>query len=362
MDARAGRVTGSLFSGVGGIDVAMESLGLGPVAWQCDIDPAARAVLARHWPGVRCYEDVREIDASATRVSVVCGGFSCQPHSTAGRRKGTADARWIWPEFARVIRELRPLVVFVENVPGLRTSGLRDVLADLAGAGFDAQWGLYSAAEVGAPHRRTRLFILAYARGERESGLQPRRRRGANGAAAAGPGGNGAHGDVANANREPGETRRPDHAGEGARGRDADRGRERAAVADANGEGELQQGGAVEQERRWVGDGGNEALPHPDGLRLLRRAHQQAATWTAGSDAAQGDHAGPAEPGLGFKNDGLSRHLGGWLPSWEEGTPRVLRGVEAREEKLRLLGNSCVPIQAAHAFLALSARVPGVLP
>ena len=153
---------GSLFSGIGGLDLALEAFGH-EVAWQAEIDPHARAVLAHHWPGVHCYKDVREIDGSAVRVDLVCGGFPCQPHSLAGKRRGTSDARWLWPEFCRIVREVRPSFVFVENVPGLRTSGLSVVLADLAALGFDAEWGCFSAAEVGAPHRRVRLHILAYA-------------------------------------------------------------------------------------------------------------------------------------------------------------------------------------------------------
>lgn len=161
---------GSLFSGIGGLDIGLELCGLGPVLWQCDRDPAARAVLRRWWPGARLYEDVGEIDAAAQPVALVCGGFPCQPHSQAGKRQGTADARWLWPEFARVVAALRPERVFVENVPGLRTSGLRDVLADLARLGFDAEWGLFSADEAGAPHRRNRLFLLAHAAGARPQG------------------------------------------------------------------------------------------------------------------------------------------------------------------------------------------------
>ncbi len=163
---RWGVTLGSLFSGIGGLELGLDACGLGPVVWQCDSDPYARAVLEKHWPNVTRYNDVRDIDASVTRPDVICGGFPCQPHSLAGKRRGTADVRWLWPEFARIIEAVRPAAVFIENVPGLRTSGLRDVLADLARLGFDAEWDLFSAAETGAPHRRQRLFVLAYADGE----------------------------------------------------------------------------------------------------------------------------------------------------------------------------------------------------
>src|SRR5690606_33333535 len=152
---------GSLFSGIGGLELGLERAGLGRVAWQCEIDPYCRAVLARHWPEARRYDDARAIDGSAARVDVVCGGFPCQPVSVAGKRLAQADERWLWPEFARVVRELRPAIVVVENVPGLRSAGLRDVLADLAALGFDAEWSCLAASDVGAPHIRRRLFIVA---------------------------------------------------------------------------------------------------------------------------------------------------------------------------------------------------------
>ena len=155
---------GSLFSGIGGLELGLEACGLGPVIWQCDSDPAARAVLEAHWPGVRRYNDVREIDGRAERPDLICGGFPCQPVSLAGKRKAQKDTRWLWPFFAAVVDRLRPRVVFIENVPGLRTAGLRDVLGDLAHLGFDAEWGYFSACETGAPHTRLRLFILAHAR------------------------------------------------------------------------------------------------------------------------------------------------------------------------------------------------------
>lgn len=157
---------GSLFSGIGGLEMGLGACGMGPVVWQCDSDPYARAVLAEHWPDVRRYNDVKEIDGNAARVDLVCGGFPCQPHSLAGKRRGMSDARWLWPEFARIIADVRPSAVFIENVPGLRTSGLSTVLADLAALGFDAEWGCFSACEVGAPHSRRRLFVLAYSDGK----------------------------------------------------------------------------------------------------------------------------------------------------------------------------------------------------
>src|SRR5439155_9652602 len=102
-------------------------------------------------------------------VDVLCGGFPCQPVSFAGRRRGTADERWLWPEFARIIRLLRPRYALMENVPGLLVGGgMAEVLGDLATCGYDAEWDCIPAAAVGAPHLRYRVFIVAYANGGRQ--------------------------------------------------------------------------------------------------------------------------------------------------------------------------------------------------
>jgi DNA (cytosine-5)-methyltransferase 1 len=155
---------GSLCSGIGGLEKGVElARPDAEVVWQAECDPFCLDILAKHWPSAHRYTDVRDVDGKAARVDLVCGGFPCQPHSLAGKRQGTSDARWLWPEFARIIAAVRPGAVFIENVPGLRTSGLRDVLADLARLGFDAEWDYFTAAETGAPHIRRRLFILAYA-------------------------------------------------------------------------------------------------------------------------------------------------------------------------------------------------------
>jgi DNA (cytosine-5)-methyltransferase 1 len=110
------------------------------------------------------WDDLTTFDAGRWRgcVDIVSAGFPCQPWSVAGKRKGTKDDRWIWPAIVRIIREVEPLSVFVENVPGLYRHGLREVLSDLASLGFDAEWTDIRASEVGAPHRRERVFVLAY--------------------------------------------------------------------------------------------------------------------------------------------------------------------------------------------------------
>lgn len=152
---------GSLFSGVGLLDLGLQRAGLGRPAWQVEIDPWCRRVLARHWPETEREGDVQKFTPPPTRVPVVAGGFPCQPYSVAGARRGNSDDRALWPHFARIVEAARPGVVIAENVPGLRTLALRGVLADLADLGFDADWCCFRASDLGAPHQRQRLWVVA---------------------------------------------------------------------------------------------------------------------------------------------------------------------------------------------------------
>ena len=164
-DAQTPLVTfGSLFAGIGGIDLGLERAGM-TCAWQVEIAPWCRKVLAKHWPDVRRYEDVKAVGGDTLEpVALIAGGFPCQDVSVAGQRAGIQDGNrsGLWSEFHRIIRELRPRYVFVENVPGLLTNGMGRVLGDLADIGYDAEWEVLSAADVGAPHLRKRVFIVAH--------------------------------------------------------------------------------------------------------------------------------------------------------------------------------------------------------
>ena len=157
---------GSLFSGIGGLELGLERAGLGPVKWQVEIDPYCRAVLAKHWPEAKRYEDVRTVGAELGSVDLICGGFPCQDLSMAGAhsdRLGLDGARsGLWSEYARIVGVVRPKFVVIENVSNLAGNGLDRVLANLAALGFDAEWQMLSAAAFGAPHLRERTFLVAY--------------------------------------------------------------------------------------------------------------------------------------------------------------------------------------------------------
>lgn len=158
---------GSLFAGIGGIDLGLERAGWAG-RWQVEWDPFCQRVLEHHWPGLPRYGDITTVDWSQVEpVDLIAGGFPCQPFSNAGKRLGKADDRWLWPEFARAIGALRPRLVLVENVPGLLAGhgGMGAVVGDLASLGYDAEWDLIPASAVGAPHLRYRVWIVAYADG-----------------------------------------------------------------------------------------------------------------------------------------------------------------------------------------------------
>lgn len=162
---------GSLFSGIGGFDLGLERAGM-RVVWQCETEPFCRAALAKHWPGVLCYADIRDLRGADVRpIDVLCGGFPCQDISTIGPGTGISGSRsGLWGEFARLIGELRPRYVIVENSAALRTRGLGRVLGDLAARGYDAEWDCVQARAVGAPHSRDRIWIVAYPARDAEAG------------------------------------------------------------------------------------------------------------------------------------------------------------------------------------------------
>lgn len=301
---------GSLFSGIGGLELgvtrALTRVGIrSRIAWQAEQNPYARAVLKKHWPEVRRYEDVRHVDASAPPVDLELGGFPCQDLSIAGARAGIHGARsGLWFEFVRIIRDTRPKYVFVENVPELLVY-LGDVLGPLADLGFDAEWDLFDAAAVGAPHLRERLFLLAYLP------------------------------DAPHLGREVGQQG-------GAREKHAATSRHRRPrpVADPDGLRELQQ--AVSGQ----GHGEDGTLADADGGRLARRQQGEgrAVAGRGRRPQARTELARPApwppEPDVGRVVDGVRTRLDG----------------SRRRERLVGLGGAVVPAQGELAFLTLAAR------
>ena len=321
-----------LFSGIGGFSLGLERAGMRTVAF-CEIEPYCRAVLAKRWPGVPCYGDIRELtaarlDADGIAVDVICGGFPCQDISFAGKGAGLAGARsGLWGEYRRLISELEPRWVVVENVSALLSRGLGDVLGNLAKIGYDAEWHCIPAAYVGAPHRRDRIWIVAYpsrdVRAERQTCGAERERTGASCESV----------DAADAKRD--ELREQSGRLGGADGPGsaefANDGKERA-LANAEADGRSERSGWDAQahsgegrERQSDVEQSGSDVDDSDGKGLAQR---EACSWEAGT-----------ENGRPPRDE--SAISGQWIVEPDVG--RVAHGVPSRVDRLRALGNAVVP-------------------
>ncbi len=316
---------GSLFSGIGGLELGLERAGLGPVVFQAESDPYCRRVLAKHWPEATRYEDVRDIDDRAQRPDVICGGFPCQDISNAGKRAGMAGERsGLWGEFARIIRELRPRFVVVENVSALLGRGLGDVLGDLAACGYDAQWDCIPAAAIGAPHRRDRVFVIAWRVSDTDSSGRKGRSEVQQGQSSI----VGRGGSLVDAHRQRLE----------GRGRNLD---------DAAG--------------RRQSTHTDQAVANPNRCRLAGRTRVSDVRWQAAADAERCSGRGAAA------SEGVRPPVE-WPPapddmqSWgrvqaaaQPALCGVAHGIPARAHRLRAIGNAVVPQVAGRIVLARAA-------
>lgn len=301
----------SLFSGIGGLDLAAEWAGFTTVG-QCELSDYPTAVLEKHWPDVPRWRDIRtltkegfyERTGGLRTVDIISGGFPCQPFSVAGKQRGREDERFLWPEMLRVIRELRPHCVVGENVPGIIKIAARQVVEDLERAGYHVVVFNFEAAAVGAWHRRARCFFIACAgRGDLVADSM--------------------HSGRIHREIEIGAT-----AGNGetltqSAGRDT-------ALSDAEGLGKQGDRTDGEPER-----GARSAMEKPEGLRAVCDTLPGRRDWDARRRESQ-------------------ELADGRLWATEPGVGRVVDGLPFRVERIRALGNAVVPQQAYPIFRALA--------
>jgi DNA (cytosine-5)-methyltransferase 1 len=319
--------------------MAVEEVFGGTTAWVSDVDPGANKILAHRWPATPNIGDLTVADWDQVEpVDILCGGYPCQPFSNAGLRKGTDDERHLWPFIAGALRVLRPRIAIFENVAGHLRLGFDTVLADLAALGFDAEWALVRAEEVGAPHRRERLFIYATAT---DAGRLEPQRRGVAGVLG---------GPTPTEPGEGGQRERPRHAA-------GDRGETAADATDLRHDGL----GRTRGGRPGSADSGI-AAADVDGSR---RGPEQPDVPAGQPDAAWGSFA-PAiarwEATLGrpapWATDDCGRlnpHLVEWMMGLPAGHVTAVPGM-TRTQQLKALGNGVVPVQAAAAIRLLHAR------
>ncbi len=302
----------SLFSGIGGIDLAAEWAGFRTILF-CEQDKYCQQVLKKHWPNVPIIEDVKDVNKYSVSepITLISGGFPCQPFSVAGKRRGKEDDRHLWPEMLRVIQELKPAWVLGENVSGFINMGLDDALSDLESAGYEAQPFLIPACGVGAQHLRYRVFIVAH------DGRKHRRREQISRPKCeilAEPETYGKQESVADSGRKYVERRA--------------RGRDNAQVAGAFGgtarRSEIADGpDAYESSARFGNDGDGAVLGHGAESREARSAIRSSEPWAT-----------------------------------ESRVGRVAHGVPHRVDRLKCLGNAVLP-QQVYPILQAIAEIEG---
>ena len=335
---------GSLCTGYGGLDLAASAVfDLEPV-FHAEVDPAASRVLAHHWPGVPNLGDITALDwTTVPPVDVLGAGYPCQPESLAGNRKGVDDDRWIWPSVAQAVRVLRPRIVLLENVYGHLSLGFRTVLGDLAASGFDAEWLVLAASDLGAAHQRKRLFVLAWpadtegdGRGE---GPVPAPTSRLDGQPAHPPGP--AAADPARlGEREPADQNHP--------------------VAESRDARPLpRRGSLLPTPTASLGAKGGPNGLHGDGSPTLTAAVQPSRWGQYAPAIARHEHfagrAHPPETEQGPNGPRLSARFDEWLMGLPDGWVTDTPGL-TYPDMLRLLGNGIIPAQGAAAYAELARR------
>lgn len=340
----------SLFSGIGGLDLAAEAAGFQTVG-QCEWADYPTKVLENHWPDVPRWRDIRTLTGDdfyartgRRSVTVISGGFPCQPFSVAGKRRGKEDDRYLWPEMCRVISEIRPTWVIGENVPGIVNLALDEVLSDLESQGYTCQTFIIPAAGVDAPHRRERICIVAYSGSRRCDGVRnvcgirelQKRALGKRQTDQFEQSGK-VSATVSNADRDGSSTRRAESEGQ--------------------------------QRQTGIANGGYD-VSYSDTIRCgmwglererIQRSDTPCNETNSGSENVADTHSDRLEePRMQrlSQESGVSTPDFGWWPA-EPNVGRVANGIPSRVDRLKCLGNAVVPQQFS-PFFRYIAEIEGV--
>lgn len=318
---------GGLFSGIGGMELGLQRAGM-QIRWMVEINPFCQQVLAKHWPDVERFGDVRDCGQhNLATVDLIAGGFPCQPHSIAGKQRGAEDDRNLWPEYRRIIAELRPAYVLAENVPGIRTTILDEVLSDLDDLAYSTRTLIIPACALNAPHRRERIFIVAHAQSQRKQKQQSVPDCETLVSTSIGTSCGISGGDSAARIRK--------HRGIAASSAQN--------VAHTNSTRQPQSEGCIEEQRRWTGNG-CEDMAHANQGRRDGRSGELRERWQR--EPTNSSRRIP-EPSVDRTLDGISAGLDGtlnfWAGDWERGISRTARGVPNRTNRVKALGNAVVP-------------------